>query len=123
MDNKTFHALLDRRIERTLATLATKGDEYGQQDRLHNFKLAAKINQVPPVEAAWGMASKHLVSVLDLIYGRQEATQANIDEKIGDLINYLILIEALFTEQMPMRVEKLDTPLPPLPGMRHGGSL
>jgi hypothetical protein len=49
-------------------------------------------------EALWGMALKHLISVMDLVAGRLPASKATVDEKVGDLINYLILLEAVFAE-------------------------
>ncbi|MGD1831013.1 MAG: hypothetical protein ACPKM1_15740 [Spirochaetaceae bacterium] len=99
MDDKTFNSLVHRRILQIQSTLTTKGKEYGQKDRLHNFKVAARIDEVEPEVAAWGMAKKHLVSVMDMIEGRQIPTRSMIDEKVGDMINYLILIEALLNEK------------------------
>jgi len=47
------------------------------------------------------MMVKHLVSVFDLIEGRIPTSQEMIDEKIGDMINYLILLEAVLKEKEP----------------------
>ncbi|MCP4127754.1 MAG: hypothetical protein GY753_11905 [Gammaproteobacteria bacterium] len=80
--------------------LGTKAGEYAHGgDRLHNFKVAAAVNDVPPEQALWGMATKHLVSVMDLVAGRLVARPEMVDEKIGDMINYLILLEAILKEE------------------------
>lgn len=98
----TFEELLDRRLEAIRSTLATKASEYAKSDdRLHNFKRAAAIQDETPAEALVGMWSKHLVSVLDIVdaYGLgQHTPSAVIDEKLGDAINYLILLEAILKE-------------------------
>ena len=99
MNAKRFNEVLDARLAKTKMVLFKKAQEYqSDDDRLHNFKRAAEINQESSAEALWGMASKHLVSVLDMIDGAQEPTAFMIDEKIGDMINYLILLEAVLLE-------------------------
>lgn len=97
---ETFEQILQSRIEKTQAILGNKAEEYAMGgDRLYNFNAAARIDGVTPEKALWGMAKKHLVSVMDLVEGRLKPTKHNIDEKIGDMINYLILLEALFQEK------------------------
>lgn len=39
------------------------------------------------------------MSVIDIAEGTLPATSATVDEKIGDSINYFILLEAIFKEQ------------------------
>lgn len=99
MNQKDFTGLLENRITSIKETLELKGKEYAfNSDRLHNFKSAGRIKGEPPEKALWGMAMKHIVSVEDLINGDLENNRHNVDEKIGDLINYLILLEALFED-------------------------
>jgi len=99
MQTSEFNALLAERIKKIADTLESKGSEYSSKsDRLHNFKSAGQITNTTPQKALWGMAMKHLVSVVDLLEGRLENNRTNIDEKIGDMINYLILLEALFED-------------------------
>ena len=106
MDNNTFTKLLYARIRKIQAVLCQKGEEYSSDtDRLHNFKIAAKLSgavHVTPEQALFGMLRKHIVSVIDII----DDTRFDIipsdelrDEKIGDCINYLILLEALLVER------------------------
>jgi hypothetical protein len=78
--------------------LDNKAKEYATEDRLHNFKRAAEILHTTPQQALAGMFVKHLVSVLDLIEGLVLPTTQLINEKIGDAINYLILLEAILKE-------------------------
>lgn len=100
MINEEFQKILNDRLCKIKTTLDKKAGEYSSdEDRLYNFKQAAAIMGVEPQEALWGMAVKHLVSVQDLVYKNLENTKANVNEKIGDLINYLILLEALLSEE------------------------
>lgn len=99
MLSNDFDQIVDSRVRKIVSTLASKGEEYASEDRLYNFKCAASITNTSPEQALLGMLSKHLVSVLDLISGKLENTGAMVNEKIGDSINYLILLEALLTER------------------------
>ena len=99
MTPEDFDKLLSSRIQKINDVLSNKSKEYAfGNDRLFNFKAAARINQNTPQESLWGMATKHLVCVQDLVNGRLYNTEANANEKIGDLINYLILLEAVLLE-------------------------
>lgn len=100
MKNDKFQDILTSRIAKIQQTLARKADEYAiGTDRLHNFHLAAKINNQLPEVALWGMATKHLVSIIDIVNDKNRFDETTIDEKIGDMINYLILLEAILLEE------------------------
>lgn len=103
MENDRFVELLTRRMKLTRETLATKGREYGRGDRLQNFKRAGRLGDVIPEVALQGMLLKHLVSIFDMIDDIDQGTvhpQSMWDEKLGDAINYLILLEALVVERI-----------------------
>ena len=90
-----FIHILENRQDAITSTLADKAVEYSfEGDRLYNFNRAAEINNERPAQSLWGMATKHLVSVMDLVEGRLENTEKNVNDKCGDLINYICLLEA-----------------------------
>lgn len=99
MTPEMFNKVFDKTIKEMEETLCKKGKEYAfEEDRLFNFKQAARISEEPVPKAIWGMAMKHLVSVIDIIEGRLDNTEYNRNEKIGDLLNYLILLKASLIE-------------------------
>lgn len=105
MDDTTFDALVKQRIEKSLAILASKGKGYGREDRLHHFKEIGMRKHETPEFALHGMAEKHNLSVFDGIRDIEAdnydyINQKWLDDKIGDAINYLILLEALITERL-----------------------
>lgn len=53
-----------------------------------------------PAQNLWGFLKKHLTSVLDLVDGSKPVTKAMVDEKVGDAINYLVLLEAVLLEDV-----------------------
>lgn len=95
-----FNEVVEARIEKIRKVLADKGSEYAtNDDRYHNFRVAARVLDTSPEKALKGMMVKHEVSVMDLIEWAEKSpeklTAALIDEKIGDNINYLILLEGM----------------------------
>ena len=99
MTSEKFNALLCARQEKTWAVMVQKRNEYAtDKDVLHNFKRAATISEQTVVEAWYGMWLKHLVSLLDMIHSSEIPSQEWIDEKIGDTINYLHLLEGLYED-------------------------
>jgi hypothetical protein len=99
MTDETFNKIVSERVKKIQTVLSAKSKQYALDgDRLHNFKVAARLLKTTPEQALWGIAVKHLVSVEDLVMGRLAPTQETVDEKIGDMINYLVLLEAVLTE-------------------------
>lgn len=103
MTNDRFQIAIYERIDKCLSTLGVKQEEYStDSDRLHNFKVAAEIQGCTPITALAGMMAKHTVSVYDLIQRQEQGfvvSRELWDEKIGDSINYLLLLDALVQEK------------------------
>lgn len=114
MKTEDFNKLVDHVIDNLVKkTLVKKGKEYQRgNDRLSNFKRAAAILKCTPEKALIGMWIKHAVSILDLVNDLEGVTESRVnilylkslskkmwDEKIGDAINYLILLRALIEER------------------------
>ena len=102
MNTEDFDKIIHEQIKRCENTLCRKADEYAaDDDRLHNFKVAAGIQNCLPTTALAGMMAKHTVSVYDMIRGLEEGESYPPelwDEKIGDSINYLLLLAAAVRE-------------------------
>lgn len=110
MNPKDFDMLARKRFVSCLKLLQNKSDEYSRgQDKLHNFRKAAKSRNITPERALDGMMLKHLVSIDDIINDIDNGkipTKQTLSEKITDIINYLVLLEALITERI--EEERLD---------------
>lgn len=115
MNHQKFKEVSTKRVEHCLATLNTKGEEYSRDgERLHNFKKAGRRLGCSPEKALRGMWEKHLVSIDDIIEDLDSGkipNKATIDEKITDAINYLLLLEGLWIERVP--VPTFGAPLVP----------
>ena len=110
-------AVVEARLESIRRTLCRKVEEYStDEDRLHNFNVAAQKREAAtgkPVsreEAIQWFAEKHDVSIDDIVNMTKEGKvvlNELISEKIGDRINYYILLEAsLYASQDQIRLKQ-----------------
>ena len=96
-----FNKIVQERVDSIFNVLGLKAKEYATGgDRFHNFRVAARLNKTTPEKALKGMMLKHEVAVLDMINNPYTLSEEIIDEKIGDNINYLILLEGLLKERL-----------------------
>ena len=109
MNAKDFDEIVAARMAWCNKTLCAKGEEYARDgDRLWNFKAAGRKRNQHPAQALAGMEVKHDVSVDDIIDGLARGIvppKELVAEKIGDSINYLLLLEGLIEEERQRREE------------------
>lgn len=105
MNSKQFDQVVEDCIKAINTVLKSKSKEYSSDsDKLHNFNEAAKLLDCTNVYALAGMMNKHIVSVYDMIkkfeISGQLPTKDLLNEKIGDSINYFILLKACFIDKL-----------------------
>lgn len=99
-----FGTIIDAQIARSRDVLVMKGAEYATEvdDRLHNFRVAADLMGTSPRVALAGMMVKHTTSIYDMLSSNHSDflfPKELWDEKITDHINYLLLLQAIITEE------------------------
>lgn len=101
MNKAQFDELVRRRTDKIVAVLTEKRKEYtaGTDDPFHNFRQAGMLLGVSPEFALMGMVSKHLSALLDMAKGDTVPSLHDIDEKVGDIINYMVLQEGILIER------------------------
>ena len=93
---------MEERFNKTRQVLANKAKEYARGDRLSNFKKAAFALSCTPEEECVNLWLKHVISIVDLVQDLGKGNivaQAMWEEKIGDAVNYLILLEGLLADR------------------------
>ena len=99
MKNQTFTDILVDQIEKSKEVLLDKAAEYAtDDDRLHNFVVAAQITGGTLPKALAGFMAKHTVSVYDMIESGKSFPMDKWEEKITDHINYLLILRAILEE-------------------------
>lgn len=97
MTTEEFNAVIDNTCDRVKNILKKKAEEYAYGDRLSNFHRAAALLSCTPEQALQGMLTKHIISIFDMIDALPESDEpeAQWDEKIIDIVAYMILLRAL----------------------------
>ena len=102
MTPEAFNKIVQARLKDIQSRLVFKQKHYARgDDRLHNFKRAANFTRQCEEKALLGMLTKQLVSIYDMVDDLENEVSNPIelwDERIGDAIAYLILLEALVKE-------------------------
>lgn len=105
-----FDLLLEERIAKMRAVLKGKAAEYASpKDRLYNFKRASEYRiGSSAASALLGMLVKHWVSIETIVVDDQHAMLdlPTVNEKIGDAVNYLVLLEAVLIERIKGREKR-----------------
>lgn len=111
MNSVEFENIFEQQVEACRRTLIRKAAEYtGDEDRLSNFRIAAALQTTNPFDALGGMLAKHVVSIFDLVR-KEDPTTVPLevwDEKIGDALNYLILLKAMVVESKVTQLIELQ---------------
>lgn len=98
MTTKRFNSIISETLTQCVETLGSKAKEYATEDRLHNFRIAAILQNCTVEQALSGMMAKHVISIYDMCRSGESYTEAMWQEKIGDAINYLLLLKAAVSE-------------------------
>ena len=103
MTQEKFNVFAKNFVKQTTSVLYLKGKSYAlnRDDRLEHFKSAAKYLNTTPQEACLAQLTKHLISIRDMVCANKDAafSPEQWDEKIGDAINYLVLLRAIVIDQ------------------------
>jgi hypothetical protein len=108
-----FTEVVNNRLDQTMKVLLRKETEYATTtDRFHNFKVAARKLNCTPERALLGMMIKHVVSIEDIVDSLEtDNPKLDVDliyEKIGDNINYLILLEGMLLQRAEHRQKGME---------------
>ena len=103
MTYKEFQSLLEKRFDKTRETYSKKMNEYATDlDVFQSFREGVGFSfQNTPEGVAWEYACKHFESIKNIISKcpHEVPTDDLLEEKIGDAINYLIILEGLIKER------------------------
>lgn len=114
MTNKAFYELMQNTFGDALVIAKQKGADYtkGSEDALANFKEGGKAIGIDPKEVCWIFMNKHYQAITNYVRTDGQSESEPIAERIKDMINYLVLLQAIIIE---------DTTISELPEMKDSG--
>lgn len=101
MTNKAFYELMNNIFVDALAIAQQKGEDYtkGSTDSLANFKEGGKAIGINPKEVCWVFMNKHYQAITNYVRTDGKSESEPISERIKDMINYLVLLQAIIIEE------------------------
>ena len=101
METNYANKIIKDQLKICESLLCTKAKEYSlETDRLASFKTGAKLQRITPKQCLLGYATKHIVSIADMIRTDRKFTLSRWEEKITDTINYLLLLKVMVEEEL-----------------------
>lgn len=101
MNTNDFNIVVETQLQLCLSILVQRSAQYStEDDKLHNFKVAASVKGETPRQALSGMMVKHTVSIYDMIQSGKKYPIDVWNEKITDHINYLLLLKGILVEEL-----------------------
>ncbi len=101
LTEEEFESFFKKRIEKCKATLLKKSEEYSaENDKMRNFNVVARMMNMTPQQVAFMFMMKHFESVYEIVMNEKEVTLEMWDEKMGDLMNYFFLIDAMMQKEL-----------------------
>lgn len=86
-------------FERIRSVMYSKGNDYANEDRLSNFKLAGYISQISPEKQCLSLIATKVARLGVLLSNENLPEHESIRDSVLDLANYAILLDMLLTEK------------------------
>lgn len=100
MTSKEFKEVVDEQLEYCKNLLFKKNEEYVTTDDVfENFRTGANMLGTDVKNTLLGYLTKHLVSIVSMIKDDKQYDIDKWNEKIGDSINYLLLLKGMVVEE------------------------
>lgn len=108
MTPEEFERHYDYVVEQEKSTLCKKRTEYADgESRFSNFEEGSHLTGLTPEQTLWCYMAKHLVSVRDVVNGKKVSKEL-LREKIGDVRNYLVLLEGMILDKQSEHLDRLQ---------------
>ena len=99
MNQQQLKISIEKTFEEMREILLKKGDDYANQDKLSNFKLAGKIAGLTPELNCLSMIATKVARLGVLLNTKAAPKNESIQDNVIDLANYALLLRCLIIEK------------------------
>lgn len=79
----------------------SKGNDYANEDRLSNFKLAGSITQISAEQQCLSLIATKVARLGVLLSNEKGPSHESVRDSVIDLANYSILLDMILSEKKP----------------------
>lgn len=99
MTHSEFNKIVKEFLQKTEDVLVKKEGEYSlDTDRFSFFKRMAQIENCTPEQALLHCQAKHFTSYIDMVQSGEKFSKELWFDKLGDIVNYCILLRGLLED-------------------------
>jgi hypothetical protein len=99
MNSIEFSQSVETALDIVKSRLVVKNQEYAHNsDVFRNFSTGISLQNTPE-GVAWEYMTKHLQWLKDTIKEQKTPNAEQVDEKIIDIVNYLLIIRAMYEDK------------------------
>lgn len=99
MNRQTQEKCFKELVSKMENTLLKKGNDYANEDRLSNFKLAGSISGLKPEVQCLSLIATKVARLGVLLNSDKEPNNESIQDSVLDLANYSILLSMILTDK------------------------
>lgn len=89
----------ERMINKMAEIMMSKGDDYANNDRLSNFKLAGAISGISAEVNCLSLIATKVARLGNLLNSKEKPNNESIRDSVLDLANYAILLDMILSEK------------------------
>jgi len=86
-------------IGKMRSIMLSKGNDYANEDRLSNFKLAGSICGLAPEQNCLSLIATKVARLGVLLKSNKEANNESIEDSLVDMANYTLLLIMLLKDE------------------------
>ncbi len=89
----------ERMINKMAGIMMSKGNDYANEDRLSNFKLAGAISGISAEVNCLSLIATKVARLGNLLNSKEKPNNESIRDSVLDLANYAILLDMILSEK------------------------
>jgi hypothetical protein len=99
MNGKKQEYVFDRTVDKMKAIMLSKGNDYANEDRLSNFKLAGAICGLTPKQNCLSLIATKVARLGVLLSEKSKPNNESIEDSLVDMANYTLLLIMILEDE------------------------
>ena len=100
MNQKKQEYIFNQTVEKMRDIMLSKGNDYANEDRLSNFKLAGSICGLTPQQNCLSLIATKVARLGVLLKEKSEPNNESIEDSLVDMANYTLLLIMILKDEV-----------------------
>jgi len=100
MNQKKQEYIFNQTVEKMRDIMLSKGNDYANEDRLSNFKLAGSICGISPQQNCLSLIATKVARLGVLLKEKSEPNNESIEDSLVDMANYTLLLIMILKDEV-----------------------